>query len=75
MYSYLKCIVSDKLLKHRQSFRITLYLKWSQINELRKRVIDAFISGYEPVSGCCEYNNWIAGSLSGKEIHQRLIDS
>jgi len=25
IYSYLKCIVYDKLLKHRQSFRITLY--------------------------------------------------
>jgi len=27
MYSYLKCIVYDKLLKPRQSFRITLYLQ------------------------------------------------
>ena len=26
MYSYLKCIVYDKLLKPRQSFRITLYI-------------------------------------------------
>ena len=26
IYSYLKCIVCDKLLKPRQSFRITLYL-------------------------------------------------
>jgi len=26
IYSYLKCIVYDKLLKPRQSFRITLYL-------------------------------------------------
>jgi len=25
MYSYLKCIVYDKLLKPRESFRITLY--------------------------------------------------
>jgi len=25
IYCYLKCIVYDKLLKHRQSFRITLY--------------------------------------------------
>jgi len=25
IYSYLKCIVYDRLLKHRQSFRITLY--------------------------------------------------
>jgi len=28
MYSYLKCIVYDKLLKPRQSFLITLYLNW-----------------------------------------------
>jgi hypothetical protein len=26
MYSYLKCIVYDKLLKHRQSFWIALYI-------------------------------------------------
>jgi hypothetical protein len=27
MYSYLKCIVYDKLLKTQQSFRITLYME------------------------------------------------
>jgi len=27
MYSYLKCTVYDKLLKPRQSFRITLYIQ------------------------------------------------
>jgi len=27
MYSYLKCIAYDMLLKPRQSFRITLYIK------------------------------------------------
>jgi len=31
MYSYLKCIVCDKLLKPRQSFRIALYLLHSLI--------------------------------------------
>ena len=29
IYSYLKCIVYDRLLKPRQSFRITLYLKYN----------------------------------------------
>jgi hypothetical protein len=28
MYSYLKCIVYDKLLKPQQSFRITLYIRY-----------------------------------------------
>ena len=31
IYSYLKCIVYDMLLKPRQSFRITLYSSFSQM--------------------------------------------
>jgi hypothetical protein len=33
MYSYLKRIVYDKLLKPRQSFRITLYIRCIEIKE------------------------------------------
>ena len=35
IYCYLKCIVYGKLLKHRQSFRITLYfiLYWACCNK------------------------------------------
>jgi len=36
MYCYLKCIVYDKLLKPRQSFRITLYIRY----ENRRRQFD-----------------------------------
>ena len=39
MYSYFKCIVYDKLLKPRQSFRITLYYNVSV----------AILSSIEPV--------------------------
>jgi len=41
----------------------------------KKRGVDASISGYKPVFGCCEFNNWISGSIRGKEIHKRLTDS
>jgi len=33
MYCYLKCIVYDKLLKLRQSFRITLYIQPPSVTE------------------------------------------
>ena len=49
VYSYLKCIVYDKLLKPRQSFRITLYLwlgcfRSEQVSHLCYEFLDDMVS-------------------------------
>jgi len=44
MYCYLKCIVYDKLLKPRQSFRITLYIKFILHHLLITHLIPIFFA-------------------------------
>jgi len=46
MDSYLKCIVCDKLLKPRQSFRITLYLRVEMITAIQCELVT--MSPYTP---------------------------
>jgi len=57
MYSYLKCIVYDKLLKPRQSFRITLYippgLTLKKISGLLTECVDAFCMDVKTKSDFC----------------------